>query len=54
MQRAAGLADAAPINAATVIAAVGNADDAVKTMLHELDNNTHQVQLVVNFRQPDA
>ena len=54
MQRAAGLADAAPINAATVIAAAGNADDTVKTMLHELDNNTHQVQLVVNFRQPDA
>ena len=54
MQRAAGLADGAPINASIDIAAVGNADDAVKRMLHELDNNTHQVQLVVNFRQPDA
>ena len=50
MERAAG---ADSIGAEVVIAADGNADDAVKTMLHDLDN-THQVQLEVEFRQPDA
>ena len=50
MERAAG---ADSIGAEVVIAADGNADDAVKTMLHDLDN-THQVQLDIEFRQPEA
>ena len=47
MQRAAG--------ADTVDAqvAISNEADAVRTMLHDLDN-THQVTLEVRFRQPDA
>ena len=47
MQRAAG---ATQVDAQV---AIGNADDAVKTMLHDLDN-THQVTLEVQFRQPGA
>ena len=49
MERAAG-ADSAGTE--IVIAADGNADEAVKTMLHDLDN-THQVQLDIEFRQPE-
>lgn len=41
------------VSAEVVIVADGNADEAVKTMLHDLDN-THQVQLDIEFRQPDA
>ena len=48
MERAAGTTS---VNAEVVI--VGDAHDAVRTMLHDLDN-THQVQLDVEFRQPDA
>lgn len=49
MQRIAGVA------ANTVDAQIGivNAADAVRTMLHDLDN-THQVTLQVEFQQPDA
>ena len=49
MQRIAGVA------ANTVDARIGivNAADAVRTMLHDLDN-THQVTLQVKFQQPDA
>ena len=50
MERAAG---ATGVNAEVIIAADGNVDDAVKTMLHDLDN-THQVQLDVEFRQPES
>ena len=50
MERAAG---ASNVSAEVVIAADDNADSAVRTMLHDLDN-THQVQLDVEFRQPDA
>ena len=50
MERAAG---ASNVSAEVAIVADGNTDDAVKTMLRDLDN-THQVQLVVEFRQPDA
>ena len=50
MERAAG---ANGVNAEVVIAAEGNAADAVKTMLHDLDNS-HQVQLDIEFRQPSA
>ena len=49
MERAAG---ASNVSAEVAIAAEGNTDDAVKTMLHDLDN-THQVQLDVEFRQPE-
>ena len=47
MQRAAG--------ASTVDAQIGivNVNDAVRTLLHDLDN-THQVTLQVEFQQPDA
>ena len=48
MERAAGTIS---VNAEVVI--VGDAHDAVRTMLHDLDN-THQVQLDIEFRQPDA
>ena len=47
MQRAAG-ADA--VDARIVIE---NADDAVRKMIHDLDN-AHQITLTVNFRQADA
>lgn len=50
MERAAG---AESVAAEVDIAADGNAEEAVKTMLHDLDN-THQVQLDIEFRQPDA
>ncbi len=50
MERAAG---ATGVNAEVFIAADGNAVDSVKTMLHDLDN-THQVQLDIEFRQPEA
>ena len=50
MERAAG---ATNVSAEVVIAAEGNTDEAVKTMLHDLDN-THQVQLDIEFCQPDA
>ena len=50
MERAAGVTG---VNAEVVIAADSNATDAVKTMLHDLDN-THQVQLDIEFRQPEG
>ena len=50
MERAAG---ATGVNAEVVIATDGNAADSVKTMLHDLDN-THQVQLDIEFRQPEG
>ena len=50
MERAAGTTG---VNAEVIIAADGNAADAVKTMLHDLDN-THQVQLDIEFRQPES
>ena len=46
IERAAG---ATGVNAEVIIAAA----DAIKTMLHDLDN-THQVQLDIEFCQPDA
>ena len=48
MERAAGATNVA---AEITISADENADEAVKTMLHDLDN-THQVQLDIEFRQP--
>ncbi len=50
MERAAG---AANVNAEVTIVADGNIEAAAKTMLHDLDN-THQVQLDIEFYQPDA
>ena len=47
MQRAAGA------NAVDARIAIPNEADAVRMMLHDLDN-THQVTLEVQFRQPDA
>ena len=54
MQRIAGITDRTPINAKIIIVAADNANDAIRTTLKELDNNAHQIQLGVNFRQPDA
>ena len=60
MERAAGITkvnaevtNGTKVNAEVTIVADGNADDAVRTMLHDLDN-THQVQLDIAFQQPDA
>ncbi len=50
MERAAA---AATVNAEIAISTDRNPADAVKTMLHDLDN-THQVQLNIEFRQPNA
>ena len=50
MERAAGTSN---VSAEVAIVADGNTGDAVKTMLRDLDN-THLVQLDVEFRQPDA
>ena len=50
MERAAG---ATNVGAEITISADHNADEAVKTMLRDLDN-THQVQLDIEFRQPDS
>ena len=50
MQRAAG---ASIVNAEVIVSAEGNVDAAARTMIHDLDNS-HQVQLDVDFRQPDA
>ena len=47
MQRAAGA------NTVDAQVAISNEADAVRTMLHDLDN-THQVTLEVRFRQPEA
>ena len=49
MQRAAGVAP----NTVDAWIGIVNAADAVRTMLHDLDN-THQVTLQVEFQQPDA
>jgi len=48
MQRVAG---ATTISAQIEISADDNVDDAIKTMLHDLDN-THQIQLNIQFQQP--
>ena len=50
MQRAAG---ARAVDAQVSIDAADNAADAIRTILHDLDN-THQVTLAVQFRQPNA
>ena len=50
MQSAAGASD---VDAQVSIDAADNAADAVRTILHDLDN-THQVTLEVQFRQPGA
>ena len=51
--RIARAAGATVVNAEITIPAEGNADGAIKTMLHDLDN-THQLQLDIEFRQPEA
>ena len=50
MQRAAA---ANVVDAQVSIDAAGNAPEAVRTILHDLDN-THQITLAVQFQQPDA
>ena len=50
MQRAAG---ASIVSAEVIVSAESNVDAAVRTMIHDLDNS-HQVQLEVDFRQPHA